>query len=114
VQNAKRSFLLAVVTGMNLHARNDAPKRISAKTVTMRRLGPSRSRKKKNNTLEHTNAVTTRRSKDVRFDSNGILFIIEYFSRFREDRVRDSEEKRFVHERRERFGEAFLRAEVRS
>src|SRR5262245_18609240 len=46
----------------------------------MRRFGPSGSWKKKNNALEHTNAVTTRRSNDVRFDSNGILVIIEYFA----------------------------------
>src|SRR5678816_1361303 len=46
----------------------------------MRRFGPSGSLKKKNNALEHTSAVTTKRSSDVRFNFNGILFSIEYFS----------------------------------
>jgi hypothetical protein len=36
--------------------------------------------KKKNNALEHTSAVTTKRSSDARFDFNGILVSIEYFS----------------------------------
>lgn len=80
VQIAKNSFLLAVVAGMNLHAMNDAQYRISASTVTMRRFGPSGSLKKKNNALEHTSAVTTKRSSDARFDFNGILVSIEYFS----------------------------------
>ena len=76
VQIAKSSFLLAVVAGMNLHAMNDAPKRISASTVTMRRFGPSGSWKKKNNVLEHTSAVITSRSNDIFFDSNSIVVII--------------------------------------
>lgn len=80
VQIATRSFLLVVIAGMNRHAMNDAPQRISASTVTMRRFGPSGSWNKKNNALEHASAVITKRSKDVRFDSNAILFIIEYFS----------------------------------
>jgi hypothetical protein len=77
VQIAKSSFLLAVVAGMNFQAMHDALKRISASTVTMRRFGPSGSWKKKNNALEHTNAVITRRSNDVFFDSKGILVIIK-------------------------------------
>ena len=76
VQIAKRSFLVAVTAGVNLHAMNDALKSISASTVTMRRFGPSGSWKKKNNVLEHTSAVITRRSNDVFFDSNGIFVII--------------------------------------
>ena len=80
VQIAKSSFLLAVVAGRNRHTMNDAPYRTSASTVTMRRFGPSGSWKKKNNALEHTSAVTTKTSKGIRFDSNGILFSIEYFS----------------------------------
>ena len=80
VQIAKSSFLLALVTGISFQAINDALQRIRASTVTMRRFGPSGSWKKKNKALEHTSAVTTKRSKDARFDSNGILFSIEYFS----------------------------------
>ena len=74
-QIAKRIFLLAVA-GMNLHARNDALYRIRASTVTMRRFGPSGSRKRKNNALEHRNAVINRRSNDVFVDANGIVLII--------------------------------------
>ena len=44
----------------------------------MRRFGPSGSRKKKkkNNALEHRNAVITRRNKDFFVDANGIVLII--------------------------------------
>jgi hypothetical protein len=43
----------------------------------MRRFGPSGSWKRKNNVLEHANAVSTRRSNEIFFDSNGILAIIK-------------------------------------
>ena len=74
-QIAKRIFLLAVA-GMNLQAMYDAPYRIRASTVTMRRFGPSGSCKKKNNVLEHRNAVITRRSKDFFVDANGMVLIM--------------------------------------
>jgi hypothetical protein len=58
VQIAKSSFLLAVVAGMNRHTRNDATKRITASTVTIRRFGPSESWKRKKSVLEQANAVS--------------------------------------------------------
>jgi hypothetical protein len=42
----------------------------------MRRFGPSKSWKKKNNVLEKMSAVNTSRSKDVFFDSNDTVVII--------------------------------------
>ena len=45
----------------------------------MRRFGPSGSLNKKNNVLEHGNAVISRSSKDVFSESICILYILKYF-----------------------------------
>ncbi len=57
-----------VLDGMNIYAAEDNRYIASAKPVTIKRLGPSGSLKKKNNILEQTMAVTAKIISEIFFD----------------------------------------------